>query len=193
MSIETVSAVNINVMIVIDTDYVKTHYPNPSQDPDSPTGINHSSLYMICTGPRGMINGQGTADLNFKANVGDHVSFRGISIYGNSDDAIIVYGIKLWSKNNVFLPFLPNRTMRQHAVAPNVNTLNGLPAMTTVRDFISLDSKVEELGAENFYVCFALYTLANDGETQKLLGYYYWDPTVTVQPAPSESSLAPER
>ena len=87
------SAQQINVLVVIDTEYVKTNYPNPSKDPSHPTGINHNSQFMICTGSRGIVSGQGSADLNFRANPGDLVAFTGVSIYDNSDDAVIVYGI----------------------------------------------------------------------------------------------------
>ena len=84
----------INVLIVIDTDYILDNYKNPSQNPEQPTGMNHSSQYMICQDPRGIVSGQGTADLNFKANVGAQVSFTGTSVYANSDSAALVYGIK---------------------------------------------------------------------------------------------------
>jgi hypothetical protein len=181
MSIETASDVEINIMIVIDTDYVKTAYPHPSQDHDHPTAIDHNSQFMICNDPHGIISGQGTADLNFKAEPKDTVSFRGISIYGNADDAVIVYEIKYLSGNHVFRPFLPFLVERKHAVVPDIGTPDGLPAKTTIMAFVSLDSKVEKIGIENFYVCFALYTLADDGETQQLFGYYCWDPRITVQ------------
>jgi hypothetical protein len=180
MSIEIASGVDIKILIIIDTDYVKTTYSHPSQDPESPTGINHNGQFMICTDPRGIISGQGTADLNFKAKPRDIVSFKGISIYGNSVDAVIIYGIKHLSGNHVFRPFLPNLIERQYAVVPDVDTPDGLPAKTVAADFISLDSKVEKIGTENFYVCFALHTLAGDGETQQLFGYYCWDPSITV-------------
>ncbi|HEX2926291.1 MAG TPA: inclusion body family protein [Ruminiclostridium sp.] len=172
------SSEDINVMIVIDTDYVKTNYPNPSQDPNNPTGIDHKSQFMICTDPRGIISGQGTADLNFKACPGDEVSFRGTSIYGNSDDAVIIYGIKYWSGDNVFNTFLPNLVRRKGAVVPSIP--NVLPPNKVTMDFISYDSKVAMGGTENFYVYFALYTLDDNKETQNLFGYYYWDPTITV-------------
>jgi len=175
------SAVSINVLIVIDTEYVKTTFPNPSQDPAHPTGINHNSQFMICTGSRGIISGQGTADLNFRANPGDFVSFFGESIYANADDAVIIYGIKYWSGDNVFNQFVPDVVARTGAVFPDVSTSNGLPATHGPASFISLDSKVARQGIENFYVYFGLYTLDNTGETQNLLGYYYWDPTITVQ------------
>ncbi len=180
MNVQAASAAFINVLIVIDTEYVKANYPNPSQDPNNPTGINHNSQFMICTGSRGVISGQGSADLNFKANPGDEVAFTGVSIYDNSDDAVIIYGIKYWSGANVFNQFVTDLVTRQRAVMPNVNTPNGLPAVQASLNFTSLDSKVKAAGTENFYVYFALYTLGADGETQNLFGYYYWDPTITV-------------
>ncbi|MDR3390871.1 MAG: inclusion body family protein [Sulfuriferula sp.] len=177
---ELASAQAINILIVIDTEYVKQTYPNPSKDSTKPTGINHSSQFMICTGSRGIISGQGTADLNFKANVGDYVAFTGTSIYDNADDAVIVYGINYWSGTKVFNAFVPDMVTRTKAVMPDPNTAAGIPPLQTKISFSSLDSKVASAGTENFYVYFGLYTLAADGETQQLFGYYYWDPTVTV-------------
>jgi hypothetical protein len=135
---------------------------------------------MVCYDPRGIISGQGTADLNFKANVGDLVSFRGISIYGNSDDAAIVYGIRYWKGDQVFNQFVPDLVNRKKAVMPDVNTTNGLPAVTASMNFTSYDSKMKQGGTESFYVYIAVYKLDSDGETQKLFGYFYWDPSVTV-------------
>ncbi len=174
------SAQQINILIVIDTEYVKANYPHPSQDPNNPTGINHNSQFMICTGSRGSVTGQGTADLSFQANPGDYVSFAGTSIYDNSDDAVIVYGIKYWQGDHVFNQFVPDVVKRQKAVMPDPNTTNGLPALQGPVSFSSFDAKVSQAGTENFYVYFALYTLASDGETQNLFGYYYWDPQIRV-------------
>ncbi|MEO7065481.1 MAG: inclusion body family protein [Rhodanobacter sp.] len=174
------SSQQVNVLVVIDTEYVKTNYPNPSKDQNQPTGINHSSQFMICTGSRGIISGQGTADLNFRANVGDNVSFTGVSIYDNSDDAVIVYGIQYWKGDKVFNQFVPNLVTRTGAVMPDSSTSNGLPAIQAKVNFSSFDSKVSNAGVENFYVFFALYKLSDNGENQELFGYFYWDPTITV-------------
>lgn len=174
------SAQQINVLVVIDTEYVKTHYPNPSQDPTHPTGIDHNSQYMICTGSRGIVSGQGSADLNFRANPGDLVAFTGVSVYDNSDDAVIVYGIQYWKGDQVFNQFVPNLVTRKGAVMPDPSTENGLPALQAQIDFSSFDSKVRNGGTENFYVIFALYKLDDSGENQQLFGYYYWDPAITV-------------
>jgi hypothetical protein len=174
------SAEQINILIVIDTDYVMDHNPNPSKDPANPTGIDHSSQRMICYDPRGVVSGQGTADLNFKANPGDLVSFTGTSIYDNSDSAVIVYGIKYWSGDHVFNNFVTNLVTRNRAVMPDPSQPNGIPPTQQKISFASYDSKVSGGGTENFYVYIAVYKLADDGQTQELYGYFYWDPTVTV-------------
>ncbi|AMR31310.1 DNA-directed RNA polymerase subunit beta [Mucilaginibacter sp. PAMC 26640] len=179
-SVEISSSEAIDILIVIDTEYVKKTYPHPSQDPNNPTGIDHTSQFMICSDPRGGISGQGTADLNFRANPGDTVWFRGTSIYQNSDDAVIVYNIKYWSGDKVFNQFTPVLVKRNRAVMPDVNTSNGLPAVQAALNFTSLNTTVSQSGTENFYVYIALYTLGSDGQTQNLFGYYFWDPSCTV-------------
>jgi Inclusion body protein. len=175
------SSQEIDVLVVIDTDYVRTNYPKPSQDPNNPTGIDHNSQHMIVSNANA-ISGQGTADLNFKAKAGDTVSFRSTSIYQNSDDAVMIYNIKYWSGDQVFNNFVYDAVIRKNAVVPNYNSPNGLPADTASITFSSFDSKVRNTGTENFYVQFALYTLdPNDSNKQILFGYYYWDPTITVK------------
>lgn len=172
----------INILIVIDTEYIKQRYPNPSKDKNNPTGIDHNSQFMLVTGARGIISGQGTADLHFKANTGDLVSFRGTSIYANSDDAVIVYGIEYWKGTEVFNPFNTNLIIRNRAVMPDPNSQDkdGLPPIQTQINFANYSSQVRGSGTEFFYVKIALYTLADDGHTQNLFGYFYWDPAITV-------------
>lgn len=180
MSTSQSASQEVNILVVIDTDYILQHYPNLSQDQNNPTGIDHSSQFMICTGARKINSGQGTADLSFSANVGDEVSFTGTSIYDNSEDAVIVYGIKHWNGDSVFNQFVPDLVTRNKAVVPDSNTSNGLPAIQTKLSFSSFDSKVKNSGTEGFYVYIALYTLSDDGESQNLKGYCYWDPYITV-------------
>lgn len=169
----------VNVLIVIDTDKILQEHSTLSQDPNNPTGLRHDSQYMICTGAQ-VNSGQGTADLSFKANVGDEVSFRGVSISGNSEDAIIVYGIKYWKADQVFNNFVADMVTRKNAVMPNTSSDNGLPAVHGAASFTSFDSKVRNAGTEYFYVYIAVYKLSADGENQNFVGYCYWDPQITV-------------
>jgi nematocidal protein AidA len=179
---EFASSQEINVLVVIDTEQIKKDHPNPSKDMNNPTGINHKNQFMIVTGSRGLIGGQGTADLHFKANAGDYLSFRGISVHGNSDDAVIVYGIKYNKGDQVFNPFQANIVTRNRAVMPDPRSPNhnGLPPLHAQMTFSSYDTKIARSGTENFNVWIALFTLADDGQTQELFGYFWWDPAVTV-------------
>ncbi len=174
------SMVEINVLAVIDTEYVKKNYPNPSQDASNPTGIDHASEYLLVTGARGDVSGQGTADLSFRANVGDLVAFTGTSIYANSDDAVIVYGITYQTGDRVFNQFVSNLEVRTGAVMPNPDVNNGIPPLNQEITFSNYSSTVKQAGSEHFIVSFALYTLDSSGENQTLYGYYCWDPAITV-------------
>lgn len=173
------ATVGINLLVVIDTDYVKANY-GPGGAQDNPIQINHLSQYMLCTGSRAAVTGQGTADLGFTANPGDLVSFYGQSIYANSQDAVILYGIIPFSGTSVFNPFETNVVTRAGAAVPSVP--NALPATSVSSNFISLDSVVARQGTEGYRIQFALYQLdSQTGETQDLYGYYEWDPTIMVQ------------
>jgi nematocidal protein AidA len=169
-----------NVLVVIDTEYIKKNYPNPSQDMANPTVINHLSHFMFIAGFRGIISGQGTADLHFYAHVGDDVSFTGTSIYANSDDAVIVYGIKHHTGDQVFSKFEPNLLTRDRAVMPDPQTQNGTPPLQTKITFAGYKAKVIYSGRKHFHIYIALYTMADDGNTQNLFGYYLWSPAITV-------------
>jgi len=184
-NLSNASLISIDILTVIDTEYIKAKYGPNNNSPSNPVPIDHNSQFLICTDTRGIISGQGTADLNFRANAGDLVSFRGTSIYQNSDDAVIVYGIV---KNNnvpksvdVFNQFVTNIVERNGAVQPNPKQLNGLPAIQVKQSFLSYDSKVARSGMEAFLVNIALYTMDRTGQNQVLYGYYSWDPTITVQ------------
>lgn len=176
------SSQEIRVLVAIDTAYIRSLNITPSKDPLQPTGIGHDHQYLLCTGSRGIISGQGTGDLEFRANVGDYVAFTGTSIQDNSDDAVIVYDIKHYSGDKVFNPFSANIITRKGAVEPNPDTpsRNGLPPRHTPINFATFDSKVARSGREGFGIAFGLYTLQSNGQDQDLYGYYWWDPYITV-------------
>lgn len=171
---------NINVLFVIDTDYVKVNYSNPSTDLNNPTIVDNNSQYVICTDPSAIIKDPKTAHLNFTANRRDVVSVRSTSISGNSDDAVIAYAITHKNGAGVLSPFYLDISEVQNAVEPDINTQYGLPPLTVSESFISYYSLVKQNGLENFAVSFAIYVLAEDGETQNLFGYYSFDLTISI-------------
>ncbi|MBY8603647.1 MAG: inclusion body family protein [Burkholderia sp.] len=181
----------IDILVVIDTEYVKNYWNKsspartPSQDWRNPTGLDHANKFMICTGSRGIISGQGTGDLHFRANVKDSVRFGGTSVYGNSEDAVIVYGIKPILQPGsieVFNPFTANTYTLTGAAQPSPNSewRNGIPAVHVKEDFQAFEATVARSGTEFFGLSFALYTLDSSGQRQDIYGYFWWDPHITV-------------
>ncbi|WP_244896650.1 inclusion body family protein [Paraburkholderia phenazinium] len=175
------STAHIQILAVIDTELIKAQHSNPSKDPKKPTGLAHVGQFLLVTGSRGVIKGQGTADLEFMAYPGDLVSFTGTSIQDNSDDAVILYNISRFSGTEVFNQFQYNAITRNGAVQPNPESpeRNGLPAIQRVETFASFDSRVMQSGREGFGISFGLYTLVG-GQKQELFGYFWWDPYITV-------------
>ncbi|MBY4829493.1 inclusion body family protein [Burkholderia dolosa] len=176
------SSQQINVMVVIDTDQALMDLKNRvSTDPNNPISLGHDCEYMIVTGSRGNVTGQGSWNLGFSANVGDTVCFRGRSVYDNSDAAIVIYNIvPLGGQPQVFNPFHPEVVQRSGAAMPDANTENGIPATHQPASFTSLSATVRNKGTEAYRVYFGLYLLDDKGETQNLKSYCCWDPTVTV-------------
>lgn len=177
------SSASIKVLLVVDAEYVKAHYPKQS-NPDwrKPVGVDHRSYFLFADDPRGIISGQGTADLNLRAMVGDYVKFTGVSFDDNEEDAVIVYGIRKYSGDDLFTPFTMQVIRRAHAVSPDPNSpnFNGLPPLHVPKDFGFLCARVARAGKELINIEFGLYTLDADGQTQSLYGYFYGDANITV-------------
>jgi hypothetical protein len=167
----------INIQIVIDTDAITTDYPNPSKDQNSPTGLPHSYMYMVAT--RGnTITGSGGADLNIKADVGDVIRWYAVSEYGNFDSAVVIYKLERYAQDTVFnnVTFsVYNRT----GILPADGTT--LPVGFSAQNFWFNQANVVSKGTEQYNIQFALYTRERGVDQPVLFGYYYWDPTVTVQ------------
>lgn len=171
----------ISVICVVDTYSLMAAYPNPSQDWTTPTTISAENQYLIASSPRGVVSGQGTGALDFAAIPRDVVSFYGLSASTNSDDAVLIYGVKSVS-GSVFNAFSYNAVTITGAATANLKstTNNGLPALFEPLTVASLDAFVRRQGTEVFQLQFALYTMGSDGETQQIFGYYQWDPSITV-------------
>lgn len=175
----------IDILVVIDTEAIKQYCVQngitPSTTPSSPTQLGHGNNFLLCTGASNIQN-QGTGDLTFTAGPGDIVNFRASSIYANSDDAVILYGIQPTGSTNVFNNFQYERITRTGAVMPNPATSNGIPAAQGTITFNSYTAQVAQSGTELFWVQYGLYIVdPQNKENQILFGYFAWDPTIIVQ------------
>ena len=173
----------INILAVIDTEHVKSAYPNPSKDANNPTAIRPVGLYTLCSGARDIVRRHGTVDLDLAACDGDMLVFRGVSIYNNADDAVIVYNVKSKKIVRAFNCYEPVVVTLNGAVQPDPDSVyGGIPPVHVRINFSSLNSTVKSTKREALTVSFALYTLADDGQVQQLFGYYryVWHLGVTL-------------
>ncbi|WP_341902805.1 AidA/PixA family protein [Fluviicola taffensis] len=171
----------ISVLVVVDTEQLLAAKLPVSIDPKYPTNINDASLlkktfFMVAGNARG-ITGQGTNDLEIKANAGDIINFVGTTVEENGDDAVIIYNVT--GGTSVLNDFISACVNRPKAVQPSAGG-NGLPAVNYSRNFMTLESKVKAPGTANLLVNFALYRLSPNGQEQVLYGYYKYDPKIIV-------------
>lgn len=178
-----ISAVCMNLLAVIDTGYVKSTYPNPSLDAKDPTGIASCGVFMICPEWRDDAAEQETDDPCFKACYGNRIALRGVSISNNSDDAVIVYAVGTRNEegDRVSKSFKPILITREEAVQPDPDSIDGgIPPIDAEMNFSSLNSRFNALGVGVLNADFGLYTLAEDGQSQQLFGYYSWKFRISV-------------
>ncbi|WP_185716566.1 inclusion body family protein [Burkholderia anthina] len=156
-----------------------------SSDKSRPVQVGHNHQYLLCDDPYRPSENQGAWNIKFYAKKFDSVNFTGTTIHTNSRYAVIVYDLVHQSGDNV-LDLRPGigLTHRGYTLAraaePNPETKDGLDAIHVPSSFSLFDTRVIGNGTESFWIRFALYTLAPDGETQKFHSYYEWDPTITT-------------
>ncbi|UPK72507.1 inclusion body family protein [Chitinophaga filiformis] len=174
----------VNVLTIVDTEAIKAVYPrNPNASKDNPTGLNHhEGITMLCPASNyvGNIN-QDPANLEFKANVGDWISFRATTLSKNADDAVILYDVESYNGKNVFNGFNATKETRTGAVVPDTTQQDGLPPKQQSVTFYSYDSKISNSGTETLKITFALYVLDEDEENQVIYDYFWWDPEIDVK------------
>lgn len=172
----------INLLTVVDTEFIKQNYQSPQNDPFNPLEIEGSSQYVYVTGSL-PIEGQGTPTPHFHANIDDTIAISGVSIYNNSEDAVLVYGIRHDSADTVLATCIwPYTVTRPCAILPAPGCCGIVPAVHGPVTFHKIETRVQTSGTEHFDIMFALYTLSPNRKKQVLYGYFYWR-TVIVQVA----------
>ncbi|SDH02291.1 Inclusion body protein [Paraburkholderia phenazinium] len=153
----------INILAVVNTEYVKKMHPNPSKDWRNPTGINNSAVYLL----------NSTGDSNLRMNVGDTVAFRGTSISDNAKDVVDVYNLRHFSGAAVFSTFAVQVTS-VNAVPEDPEVPSGLLLSAQAEATRSFDARVISTGTESVGTSFALYS------AQRLYGYFWWNWVATA-------------
>ncbi len=164
----------INLLAVVDTEFIKQNYQSPQNNPFNPLEIEGSSQYVYVTGSL-PVEGQGTPTPHFLANIDDSIAISGVSIYNNSEDAVLVYGIRHDSSDVVLAPCIwPYKVTRPCAIMPAPGCCGVVPAAHGPVNFYKIETRVQTSGIEHFNITFALYTLSSNRKKQVLYGYFYW-------------------
>lgn len=171
---------DIEVLIMIDTDYVKQTYPQPSKNPVSPTGIGHNSQFMICTGyHQGALNEQAPC-LNFSGNLGNRISLKADTVYNNAHEDVVIYGVTYSDEGQLYNNFLSDIVSGDVSVLQAVAASNAAASKSRLINYTSCNIGERKKGLEKFLIYFALYRWDRAHINQELVGYYYWDPALDV-------------
>lgn len=172
------AAQSISIQVVIDTYLLEQDFENQnvSQNPKSPTAIVHKYAYMIASKPY-VVSGQATADLHIKCYPQDTIIWYSSSESNNLDSSVIVYDLKNVLPN---IQLSPINTIATSKIIP-ANPHNINDTTTVTQPYISLRGTVQKAGKIDYRVFFALYVRNRKPDNkQRLLGYFEWDPTITI-------------
>ena len=175
---EATTEATIYIQVIIDSDSVMKAHPNPSQDPNKPTGIAHNQGFMVAASEY-VKSGQGTGDLVITAEVGDTIRWTSSSTSNNFDSAAFTYRMDKFRGAQVtdtpeFKVFRRTSMVPTSATPPTVNQAS--------QSFWFMTSEVLNPGEEGYNIQFGLYTRDRGVAGQNLYGYFYWDPTIIVNP-----------
>lgn len=168
----------IEVLIVIDTDAIINTIARKSLNKTRPIPTNRIPQFVFCSGAEAIKSKQGDMSLAIACKPDDIIQIRATSIYQDATDAVLIY--QIIQKGDQ--PFIPNSVVMKNAVQPDPDSpsFDGLPALHVEECFMSIDSKIVTPGVKNYMVCFAIYRLDADGETQNLYGYYCWNFSLNI-------------
>jgi hypothetical protein len=172
----------INIEIVVDAQAILDDYPEPSQDPSQPTAIARDAVYLI-TEYAHVSNAatHATADLAIDAEVDDVIRWRGLSLSDNVSHRIIPYRIVKLAGAEVTTSPAPI-AVRSWVPIPNQNpdrSVDPLECTAQQLPVYYMGCIVTNTGTERYRVAFYI-TEQIKGNDTRTLGYFHWDPSVTV-------------
>ena len=173
----------IDILCAIDATDIIARYPNPSTDPDSPTAVSNTLIYMIVK-QGSAISGNGQGELNVQAQVGDVIRWRETSLSSNFEYAVMFYNFSTSSTDLITLPpqliggvtqsgtviQVPEPLPRQSTSAPP-----WLPSVEENVPYHYWQSTVQSAGSVTYHWQFQIAD--RNGNVN---GYFQWDPFITI-------------
>lgn len=167
--------------MIIATDRLLKDHPNPSRDPNNPTPIAHNYAYMVANGAAINPTGSGSGDLAFGAAIGDIVQFTAVSEYNQFRQSVVMYDMFYISGDKVFQNENFELKIANDVETPFPTSFEHFTVKNVPVDFYWGQNNISSKGTENYGLRFAVYQLERGQSEPSLVGFYQWDPQVTVK------------
>lgn len=173
----------IELMILVDTVSLTQNGNGTGSTNANPAGCDHANAFMI-TDRAHAVKGNGSADLELRAESGDTLRIWGASLSNQLEDEVFIYDFEHWYGD----PVLDTQGMRaqtasEYAMVPQRGDEDHNPPRVGAKkvDFNFSRLDINNPGREGFYVKFVVYGPVQDGQgTRPVKGYFRWDPSIEV-------------
>lgn len=161
------------ILIVIDTVAIKNNYPIPDIDTEKPVKIDQVNWFAIYQEKeRKSTAAVHTFFVNSKKN--DKITIAGISIDGDSSDAIILNKIKNYNSNKKNIVSFEPICLSRKTISKDQNSEDDWSVSNSEQNFIWFESLISHPGKIKVKIHFSLYYLNSDGNQQDLYGRFWF-------------------
>lgn len=160
-----------DVMITIDSETIVTTYGRNTNSANPPL-INPNYIYMVVA-QKNVINGQGGGELSLRVRVGDNIRWRESSLSGGTEQQVLMYQFVSTDPSNQLIS--NPEPLVTHPTVPMPDPNNPTrPTPTEITDnFWQCTAK--NRGSVTYHFKF----MVTDRDCN-VLGYYQWDPFITI-------------
>ncbi|KVO01386.1 hypothetical protein WJ85_00925 [Burkholderia ubonensis] len=164
----------IDILTVLDIETILQNQSPLSNTPYPATGLQGNVVYML-TADKNAISGQGKSELDIKADGGDVIRWRTVSVSDESDYKAYIYAINYSKGADLLSGATPFSTNFDEPYPPQ-----GWPKSTNElkdenrADFFWQTTAVGE-GKATYQLIVAIYD-----RKKNLKGYVTWDPYITI-------------
>lgn len=159
----------IDLLIVVDGETLIETLPPGTVD--KPTSVPEPMIYMVVMNDRAVF-GQASKELKIKAITDDVIRWRAASLSLNANYQVLLYKYLALKGDDLITPPVP---LISEVTSPLPNPSDPLKPTTQKRKYPFWQATVLQAGE----VTYAFHLMILDRQSTPL-GYYYWDPFITI-------------
>ncbi|GGF07299.1 AidA/PixA family protein [Flavobacterium limi] len=179
-SLPIIQQTALEILIVIDTVSIKSKYSDLDIDIAKPIKIKRDNWFVVCQKQNGDSGINSLHAVSVDPKCTNKMIISGISIDGNSSDAIILNQIPNYKSLKKSIVHFKPVCLSIKTVSNNENSEDGLPATNTNQNVIWFESIVSHPGKCKIKIYFSLYYLNSDGNQQDLYGRFWFPLEINI-------------